>query len=105
GRRGAGPSSWGAAETARSARTVRRRGRCRKVLVPCIILRSLTDFSHRHSGALNVPADQDQDEATDPNQADLRVLDGFHPGEPLLEFLQQQGVTVLHVVPGPSNVL
>ena len=23
----------------------------------------------------------------------------------MLEFLQQQGVTVLHVVPGPSNVL
>src|SRR5262249_43489639 len=54
GRRGAGPSSWGAAETARSARTVRRRGRCRKVLVPCIILRSLTDFSHRHSDSYRV---------------------------------------------------
>src|SRR5262249_14432358 len=28
------------------------------------------------SGAFNLPADQDQDEKTDPNQADLRALDG-----------------------------
>jgi imidazolonepropionase-like amidohydrolase len=57
------------------------------------------------SGALNVSADQDQDEATDPNQADLRVLDGFHPAEPMLEFLRSQGVTVIQAMPGPSNVL
>ncbi|HEY1859847.1 MAG TPA: amidohydrolase family protein, partial [Gemmataceae bacterium] len=31
------------------------------------------------SGALNLTADQDQDEASDPNQADLRVLDAFNP--------------------------
>src|SRR5258707_7699882 len=30
------------------------------------------------SGAFNVPTDQDQDETSDPNQADLRVLDGFN---------------------------
>jgi len=57
------------------------------------------------SGGANVPAVQDQDEATDPNQADLRVLDGFNPNEPLLEFLRSQGVTVIHAVPGPANVL
>jgi imidazolonepropionase-like amidohydrolase len=57
------------------------------------------------SGAYNVPADQDQDEKSDPNQADLRVLDGFNPREPLLEFLRQQGVTLVHAVPGRANVI
>jgi imidazolonepropionase-like amidohydrolase len=57
------------------------------------------------TGATNTPADQDQDEQTDPNQADLRVLDGFNPGEPLLEYLCRQGVTVVHAVPGRTNVI
>jgi imidazolonepropionase-like amidohydrolase len=57
------------------------------------------------SGQLNVPADQDQDEMSDPNQSDLRVLDGFNPSEPLLEFLRMQGVTVVHALPGRANVL
>jgi imidazolonepropionase-like amidohydrolase len=57
------------------------------------------------TGQLNVPADQDQDEMSDPNQADLRVLDGFNPNEPLLEFLRQNGVTVIHAVPGRANVI
>ncbi len=52
------------------------------------------------TGALNIPADQDQDELSDPNQADLRVLDGFNPHEPLLEFLQANGVTIVHAMPG-----
>jgi imidazolonepropionase-like amidohydrolase len=57
------------------------------------------------TGAYNVPADQDQDEASDPNQADLRALDGFNPDEPLLEFLRENGVTVIHAVPGRVNVI
>jgi imidazolonepropionase-like amidohydrolase len=57
------------------------------------------------AGALNINADQDQDERSDPNQADLRVLDGFNPREPLLQFLRQQGVTVVHAVPGRANVI
>lgn len=57
------------------------------------------------SGAANTPADQDQDEKTDPNQADLRVLDGFNPDETLLEFVRREGVTALHVVPGRLNVI
>jgi imidazolonepropionase-like amidohydrolase len=57
------------------------------------------------TGALNVPADQEQDERSDPNQADLRVLDGFNPNEPLLQFLREQGVTVVHAVPGRVNVI
>jgi imidazolonepropionase-like amidohydrolase len=57
------------------------------------------------SGAININADQDQDETTDPNQADLRVLDGFNPSEPLLQFLRENGVTVVHAMPGRVNVI
>jgi imidazolonepropionase-like amidohydrolase len=57
------------------------------------------------SGKVNVPADQDQDELSDPNQADLRVLDSFNPNEPLLQFLCEQGVTVVNAVPGRANVI
>jgi imidazolonepropionase-like amidohydrolase len=57
------------------------------------------------AGALNLRADQDQDEMSDPNQADLRVLDAFNPNEPLLEFLRMQGVTVIHACPGRQNVI
>jgi imidazolonepropionase-like amidohydrolase len=57
------------------------------------------------SGAWNIPADQDQDERSDPNQADLRVLDGFNPNEGLIEFARANGVTVLHTTPGRVNVI
>jgi imidazolonepropionase-like amidohydrolase len=57
------------------------------------------------SGELNIPADQEQDEQSDPNQADLRVLDSFNPNEPLLQFLRSQGVTVVQAVPGRVNVI
>jgi imidazolonepropionase-like amidohydrolase len=57
------------------------------------------------SGALNLAADQDQDEMSDPNQADLRVIDAFNPDEPLLEFLRREGVTVIRACPGRANVL
>jgi imidazolonepropionase-like amidohydrolase len=57
------------------------------------------------SGATNTGADQDQDEISDPNQAELRVLDGFNPSEPLLEYACRQGVTVVHAVPGRANVI
>lgn len=58
------------------------------------------------SGALNFKkADQDQDELSDPNQADLRVLDSFNPNEPLLQFVREQGVTVVHALPGRANAI
>ncbi len=57
------------------------------------------------AGAWNIPADQDQDELSDPNQSDLRVLDGFNPMEPLLEFLRANGVTVVHSTAGRANVI
>jgi imidazolonepropionase-like amidohydrolase len=57
------------------------------------------------TGKLNIPADQDQDEMSDPNQADLRALDGFNPNEPLLQFVREQGVTMVHACPGRANVI
>ncbi|HXY35960.1 MAG TPA: amidohydrolase family protein [Planctomycetaceae bacterium] len=57
------------------------------------------------SGQYNIAADQDQDELSDPDQAELRVLDAFNPAEPLLRFLLEQGVTVIHVCPGRDNVI
>lgn len=56
------------------------------------------------AGQLNVPADQDQDEVGDPNQADLRVLDGFNPNEGLVEYLRSNGITAIHAMPGRTNV-
>ena len=55
------------------------------------------------AGLYNVPADQDQSEATDPNGAELRAVDGFNPREPLLKYLLRHGVTTLHTGPGPGN--
>jgi len=57
------------------------------------------------NGEYNIPADQDADERSDPNQADVRVLDGFNPAEPLMRFLLEQGVTVVHACPGRANVI
>jgi len=55
------------------------------------------------SGAYNITADQDQDEATDPNTADVRTLDSFNPNERLLKVLNQYGVTTVQTAPGPRN--
>ena len=33
------------------------------------------------------------------------MLDSFYPAEPLLQFIREQGVTVIHATPGTSNVL
>jgi imidazolonepropionase-like amidohydrolase len=58
------------------------------------------------SGILNIAkADQDQDELSGPNQADLRVLDSFNPNEPLLEWVRENGVTIVQAMPGRANVL
>ncbi len=55
------------------------------------------------AGAYNVPADQDQDERTGPNQAGLRAIDGFNPEERLLRWLLRHGVTALQAGPGEAN--
>ena len=55
------------------------------------------------SGWHNVLADQDQDETTAPNQAELRAIDGFNPADPLLAYLLRHGVTVIQAGPGHGN--
>lgn len=57
------------------------------------------------SGGVNIPADQDQDETTDPNGADLSVIDGFNPDDGLLEFVRRHGVTAVHVLPGRKTLV
>jgi imidazolonepropionase-like amidohydrolase len=55
------------------------------------------------SGIYNVPADQDQDESTDPNTADVRAMDSFNPRERLLAYARDLGVTTVQAGPGPDN--
>jgi imidazolonepropionase-like amidohydrolase len=55
------------------------------------------------AGLYNVAADQDVNEATGPNQAALRAIDGFNPREPLLRWLLEHGVTVVQSGPGEAN--
>ncbi len=75
--------------------------RAREVTPGLIDAHSVVGLSGKH----NVAADQDQDEMSDPNQADLRVLDSFNPHEPLLQLLCENGVTVVHAMPGRNNVI
>ena len=55
------------------------------------------------SGAYNIPADQDQDESTDPNTADVRAFDSFNPNEKLLSFVNTYAVTTVQTAPGIIN--
>jgi imidazolonepropionase-like amidohydrolase len=55
------------------------------------------------SGLYNVAADQDQDETTSPNTAELRALDAFNPRDPLLAYVRSMGVTTAQVAPGEIN--
>jgi len=55
------------------------------------------------SGEYNIPADQDQDEETDPNTADVRAFDSFNPSERLVEYIITYGITTIQVTPGLAN--
>jgi imidazolonepropionase-like amidohydrolase len=55
------------------------------------------------SGAYNIAADQDQDEATDPNTADVNVRDSLNPADLLYHYVNTYGVTTMQVAPGPIN--
>lgn len=57
------------------------------------------------SGAWNIAADQDHNEETGPNQAQLRAIDSYNPRELLVEFARRHGVTTAHVTPGDSNLI
>jgi imidazolonepropionase-like amidohydrolase len=55
------------------------------------------------SGAYNIPADQDQDESTDPNTADVNVRDSLNPEDLLYQYVNSYGVTTLQIAPGRTN--
>lgn len=55
------------------------------------------------AGLFNVAADQDADETTDPNGAELRVIDAYNASEGLVRYVRQYGVTAMHVTPGDAN--
>ena len=57
------------------------------------------------SGGLNIPADLDQDEQSDPNTAECQVLDAFNPDDGLLEWFRRNGTTMVHVTPGRRNII
>lgn len=62
-----------------------------------------TDSTVGISGAYNIPHDQDEDETTDPDTADVRSLDSFNPDEILLKYVNRYGVTTVQSAPGPRN--
>src|SRR6202034_3937576 len=55
------------------------------------------------SGAYNIPADQDEDERTDPNTADVRAMDSFNPREMLMLYINTYGTTTIQAAPGITN--
>lgn len=55
------------------------------------------------NGMYNIDADQDADEDTDPNGAELRAIDAYNPYEPLIPYVRELGVTTMHVTPGDVN--
>lgn len=61
-----------------------------------------------HLGLINQGlgwAGDDADEATDPNTAHIRVLDGIYPFDAGIDEARQGGVTTVQVVPRSTNVL
>lgn len=57
------------------------------------------------AGYLNQPHDQDQLERSAPLQPELRAIDGYNPGERLVEWVREYGVTTMHTGHGPGAVV
>ncbi|MFI4875971.1 MAG: amidohydrolase family protein [Blastopirellula sp. JB062] len=57
------------------------------------------------SGMYNIAADQDADEKGGATHPELRVMDGFNPSEPLLQYLLSHGITLVHSCPGRRNTI
>lgn len=55
------------------------------------------------SGIFNVRGDQDLNETTNPNTADLRAIDGYNPDDELVLYALKNGITTMQVGPGPTN--
>jgi imidazolonepropionase-like amidohydrolase len=78
-----------------------------EVLAAAVVLPGLIDARSTIglSGWLNIPADRDQDETSDPVTPALRALDALNPAEPLLAFVREFGVTTVQTGPGDANVI
>lgn len=57
------------------------------------------------AGHLNVDADQDQLETSNPIQPELRAIDAYNAQEALVGFLRDNGVTTIHTGHGPGALI
>ena len=57
------------------------------------------------SGYLNQRHDQDQVEASDPVQPELRAIDAYNPREALVEWVRGYGVTTIHTGHAPRSLI
>ncbi|MDZ7805875.1 MAG: amidohydrolase family protein [Gracilimonas sp.] len=57
------------------------------------------------AGHLNVDADQDQLETSNPIQPELRAIDAYNAQEALVGFLRDHGVTTIHTGHGPGALI
>lgn len=48
------------------------------------------------SGAINIPADQDQIERSGPLQPELRAIDAYNPEDKLVDYVLRNGTTTIH---------
>lgn len=73
-----------------------------KVVTPGLIdAHSTVGFS----GILNIDADQDQLERSEPLQPELRAIDAFNTDEPLIDWIRSYGVTTIHAGHGPGELV
>ena len=73
-----------------------------KVITPGLI------DTHSHLGVYPSPhaaAHRDGNEATSPNTAEVRAIDGFWPQDPGIERAVAGGVTTIQVLPGSANLI
>ncbi len=57
------------------------------------------------AGYLNQDHDQDQLEASAPIQPELRAIDAYNAREPLVQWLREHGVTLIHTGHGPGALI
>lgn len=57
------------------------------------------------AGHLNISADQDQLETSNPIQPELRAIDAYNAREPLVEYLRDLGITTVHTGHGQGALI
>jgi imidazolonepropionase-like amidohydrolase len=57
------------------------------------------------SGILNSKHDSDQIESSSPIQPELRAIDAYNPGEELVEYIRDFGVTTIHTGHAPGELI